>query len=468
MDYFNEQFGDFDSSDHSDLPEGFGWEDMKDDIYEKMDEKKPKPNYKKYWPLFLLLLMVGCGTGSWFALKQVDGNRISENAFNENINNNENLVADNSTELIDKENLNTEKEISTEKTKEEQLAVEKIDTPKNNTKAIQKTKTVLFSNQSVDASQSNNTILKKEVLPVVEEESETITEINIPTNTSVGEEPELNKFVESGLTLIGTNKLQLPSMDFEGLSSQLLPVVTTFSKPSPSKEKFKPQVQISLAAGLSNLSTFGDNLNKDHVSGYPGYSINPSVQLFIRPRHALQVDYEFTAVQELFDYDGSRPISVSKENVVVEELVSSLTGKVINSERKNVIVPGTRSYREVKYNQYQFHTLSLGYHFATAKKKRSSFGFYTGASYLLQMNQEGKRLNEELDVVAFDNNNKVFTNHQFGLRLGVNYDFSLSEKTALFSQLVATQYLTNWEVGTSNATTRPLLYGLQIGIRQRL
>ena len=464
MDYFDKNFSDFDSSDHSDLPEGFGWKDMKDGIYNRMEEEKSAPVYKKYWPFLLLLLMVGCGTGSWFALNQNNNKELAENRLNEKTILEESSKTTVTTDLKENESTTTETNIVNEN-REHELPSELYNNPKNiNTIDIQKTEPVKnISNKPV--------IINQKALSKLTLTNKPVTENNAQIGPSTETPAEIGNIPEDKPGLATINKTELPSANF-GIfpeATLTLPLNSAIAEAHKPVLAIRPYLQVSLSAGIATWTTLSNNnVNQDNVSGYPGYVINPSVQLFIRPKHALQMDYEFAAVEELFDYNGSRPISVSKENVVVEELVSSLTGNVINSERKNVIVPGQRKYREVKYNQYQFHALSLGYHFATAKRKRSGFGFYTGLSYLFEMNQEGKRLNEDLDVVAFDNENAVFTNHQFGLRFGLNYDFSLTKNTALFSQLTATQYLTNWEVGTSNTSTRPLLYGLQIGIRKRL
>jgi len=76
---------DFNSSlkngfDHqSELPEDFGWNDMREGIYEKMQTTKPKKNNRSWYLLLLLLLIVG-GAGGWFVLEYLNKDKSITNA----------------------------------------------------------------------------------------------------------------------------------------------------------------------------------------------------------------------------------------------------------------------------------------------------------------------------------------------------------------------------------------------------
>ncbi len=490
MDYFDSNFNDDRVDQNSELPEDFGWDDMKEGIYNKMHVKRPS-GLRKYWPLLLLLLVAGCGTGSWLLM----------NNFNGNATENTSIALDKDVELDSKpkpkpkskskleskleskENVETQFDQSTESTStpiqssDSKKQMEGIYSPieksvdrKNLENSVIETKVNINSNRTSNSnSNSKSNSIASQPKPSVNtnQENQVINQIFEKETTRNEEEwSTLNSIPSLLLDQIANSEFQYKVID-----DLIIPVERKVAKRDDEKTDppFKKYWTMGLAGGLISQSAFdANNINHDHTSAYPGYNINPSIALSLTPKHSIQLDYEYNALEELFDYDGERDIEVQLDNQLVKEVHNSLTGNVISTERETVIANGTRKYREVKYNQYKFHTLSLGYRFDQLKKQRSTFGFYLGASYLLKLNNQGKRLDENRDVVSFDNNNPIFTNNQFGLRLGVHYNYKLSANTSLFSQVMTTKYLTNWEVSSSASSTKPLFYGLQIGLRYQL
>ncbi len=467
MDDFNSNWKNDQFDQHSELPEGFGWEDMRGGIYEKM-QTKPKENNRLWYWLLLLLLIVG-GAGSWFALEYLNEEKTAVNhttlnqADTKAINtNSENIQPKTKTsQQINK--LNSTDDILPNKSKQKQ---EKVVNTKNKPSKLLRTNTtqsiaqmpqkainyVVKKNKETEKNELNisssriiNTVQKQEIIKASNTKSVTVVkEIPYEVNTLPAITLQLIKNKPSNLASINTPK-------------------------DTKTPKVKKHLSLGFAGGIMNWATLdATNINHDYVSGFPGYNLNPSVSLSLTPRHALQIDYEYSALKELFDYEGSRPIQEQREDETVREVYSSLTGNLLYSEQQDVTVYGIRYYRELKYNDYKLHTLSVGYRFDQVTRKKSSFGGYIGASYLLRLNSNGKRLNEELDVIAFDDSNPLFQKNQLGLRLGLHYNYQLNTNTKLFSQVITTKYLTNWELDNSNSATRPLLYGLQVGLRYRL
>jgi len=471
MDGFDSNFKD-QSDQQSGLPEGFGWDDMKGGIYEKMQTTDTGKN-NRHWILLLLLLLIVGGIGSWFMVEYLDNEEtmttpiapIQENN-KENDTKSDNIRAKVNSSQQNDSNHSTDNTLSQSNQKHEKIAV----TKKKTIKSL-RTNTTQFANKPRKSIFNNNL---EEAKPIIQNES------NIPSRHNTFEQPQKNETtdnlslnavaVSSEMTTeTSTTTNRIPSIDFgliESKSSDIAP----FKTPESTKASaFKKYLSLGLAGGIMNWTAFdAANINHDYVNGFLGYTINPSVSLSIRPKHALQMDYEYSTLEELFDYEGTHNIEVLTVNQPIRRVVSSLTGNVMHTERKDTILSGNLYQRELKYNQYKFHTLSLGYRFDQATKKKSSFGFYVGASYLLQLNGKGKRLNEQLNVIAFDNDNPLFQNNQFGLRFGVHYNYQLNPNTQLFSQVMTTKYISNWELDNSNSATRPFLYGLQIGLRSYL
>lgn len=473
MDNFHSDLKNDQFEHQSELPEDFGWEDMREGIYEKMQTTKPEKNNRRWYLLLLLLLIIG-STGSWLVLEHLNAEKTIADSITLNQAHKkeikatpENIQSKTKTPQQSSQSNLTEDILPQSKQKHEKV----VDKKKKPSKLL-----------STNTTQSNTKPLKTTV-NYIAEESKTIKEnkSNIPSNRIINPtqkrqttKPSNNKPVAVAQeVLTEVNKLpKIPLQLIENKPSNLAPFDSSKDIKTAKEIKtsaFRKHLSFGLAGGITNWAALdATNINHDYVSGFPGYHINPSVSLSFTPKHALQIDYEYSALEELFDYEGSRAIQEVKEDETVTEVFSSLTGNLLYSVQEDVTVNGIRHYRELKYNQYKLHTLSLGYRFDQITKKKSSFGFYLGASYLLQLNSKGKRLNEALDIVSFDDDNPLFQKNQLGLRLGLHYNYQLNTNTSLFSQVMSTKYITNWELDNSNSATRPLLYGLQIGVKYRL
>ncbi len=460
MDYFNTNFTDDHEDQYADLPEGFDWEEMKDGIYGKMGKEKPL-RLRRYWPLFLLLLIGGCGSVTWLAMNQSDSQKVITKSIE--------VDKKETTALVrTDEEKQLESDIFTSITKQpiEELQ-DQIKSESNLTSGF-------IQPKNKKSQPLKNTVINKP-LETYKKSTSFVTE----KNKSIAQKritgiKKVNKNITAQSTTL--NKIEhLPFLNLGQIEPKTFQhrIIESKDKPTLSEKEKEHTVRngifFSMAGGITNLTTMGsDNINQDYVSGHPGYSFNPSIGFSFNKKHAIQLDYEYHAVQELFDYVGSHEIEVQLDNEPVRYTNSSLTGNLISVKRESVSAQGIRNLKEVKYNQLKFHTLSLGYRFDQITMRKSSYGFYLGASYLMQINGNGKRLNDQDRIEKFGTENPIFRKNQFGLRFGLRYSYQLNKNTNLFAQVTSTKYLTNWEVSTSNFSTKPLTYGLQVGLNYSL
>lgn len=460
MDYFNSNFEDKFSDQNSDLPEEFAWENMKEGIYEKVYINAPTKK-KKYWPILLLLLVVGCG-GSWIAFNVWDSSSQMEASMTDNQSMDEQSIEANSTD-------SPSSVLPSSKKPNQKITISSVKAGMNE------------ATYDSNADNSNISFAKKNTSPLYQFNISDIEQKFIEPiqskNINIKEDREDESIVNSSKKQLN-NASPIASVWIEEINSTTpLPNKTinlhAVSKRPTTKQK-KPlfpihTTELNLSSGIINWTANDpNNINHAYTKGFPSFTINPSLSIYFKPKHALQIDYEYTSLEEEFIYTGDREIEVLQEDVVVREVVNSLTGEVISSEYANVMLSGTRSYNEIKYNSYKLHTLSLGYRFSTDLWKRSSIGGYLGSSYLFHLNAAGKRLDDELDVISFNGKNPLFGGSQFGMRLGIQYGFKINTSTTLTSQIMTTKYLTNWEVSGINGNTRPWLYSFQIGISRSL
>lgn len=461
MDYFNSNFEDKFSEQNSELPEEFAWENMKEGIYEKVYINAPTKK-KKYWPILLLLLIVGCG-GSWITFNLLDAPAQTETPMVVNP-----LIMDKSK----KENSADYQSsiLASPKMQDQEITISSVKSKMNQ------------DTYSSNVDESSNTSLAKKIaatknkysVSIIEDKSiESIQNKNIQTKEAQEDNSTMN------LTKKQLDDTPLISSVWIKKINSTTPLLhktinlrTASKRPTTTQNKNLFSIhaaELNLSSGIINWTANDPkNINHAYTKGFPSLTINPSVSLFFKSKHALQIDYEYAALEEEFIYTGDREIEVLQENVVVREVVNSLTGEVISSEYGNVMSSGTRSYNEVKYNSFKLHALSLGYRYSTNIWNRSSIGGYLGGSYLFHLNAAGRRLDDELDVLSFDGNNPLFGGNQFGVRLGIQYGFKINKQMTLTSQITSTKYLTNWEVSGSNSNTRPWLYSFQIGISRTL
>ena len=492
MDYFNSNFKDNMSGNQQDLPEGFGWEDMKDGIYEKMGTSN-NPAPRKYWGLILLLLVSGCG--GWLILDHFGNEKTESEQFEQ--------VAEREGNPLDANEIKTPVTIGKSIINEESANViveqevkQKTNPNVNNLKpqseaesnssssTVQAISAEKMISQNVDlgtsassisrSSQSAKTIVTnandsnesggeaKEVVPATAEKT--------MNNSTASEEILSEQFPKKDVD--NKDNIKAPSIVIsaeENLSETIVEEDLIETDNSKKEKQFKKHLALALAGGMNFWNAFDKtNINHQYVSGFPGYTINPSISYFINTNQSLQLDYEYTFLQELFDYDGTHAIRVPVDSAVVHQVVNGLTGQVISEDRQNVVVNGERYQKVVQYNKYKLHAISFGYNFGKQLNTKTTLGVYLGASILANINGKGKRLNEEMDVTTFDASNPIFGKSQFGIRFGVEYSLALSRNTAIMAQLMTTKYITNWELSTTNTNSRPFLYGLQLGIRQRL
>ena len=459
MDYFETNFNDDSRDQHAELPEDFGWEDMKEGIYDKMPAPK-NTVISRWWPLLLLLLIGGCGTGTWFVSSYMEEDKQQANQKLEE----DHLLLDSGTE--------------------------------KNTIAAPSEKNNQDSNHALDQTSLSQTALKKELSTIVKNDDDNLKSSysnQLKTQTVEPKEQTWNPSTTNNLLTAAVTEhksnstIKTPSTKWalsESIATlpiKLLEVENNFDDPmvfdfyvpddgdGQDTKQSKKEIVFGLSSGVVNWIAFDENnSNHDYTSGYPGFTISPSLSLNFNEKHAIQIDYEYSQFEELFDYQGTQEIEVFEQNAKLVETRSSLTGNLIEEHHEDALLSGTRYYNEVKYNDFNIHTFSLGYRNDQIKWSKSSLSFYTGASYLFSINQKGKRLNEEQELIEFDNTNPIFRSKQLGLKLALQYNYKLNDKVDIFSQLKGTKYLTNWEVPTSNASSRPLIYALNIGLNYRL
>ncbi len=458
MDSFNDQFH-FDQ--HEELPEGFAWEDMKDDILAKMEEPKPKSNNP--WPL-LFLLFIGTCSGWMTYDRMVQKQELTTPIVTEQPTANHLPTSTHSLNRAsaDKTIVPTQAQAIPQSPNDQQLVTEKPST--NSTSPAQSTvasATTFTTNQLINKNsnfttsitgqkeQPSEVLVSKATVPVAEQQREIRSAHASEALASLPALPLLP------LTTI-TNSNGLPLVK---------PSPTTPSKSA--KPNFKANYSWALLGGIQHWA-FHDknNPNTAYLSGYPGYAISPQISWQFAERRSLNLAYQYQALEELFDYEGTRITEKFLKNVRVSEVINSLTNARISEVRKDTFLQVSQYNKEIKYNRYQLHNLQLNFQQEIWGSAKSSLQLSTGVNWLLRVSGQGKRLDEERAVVAFQYGDDRFHQNRIALQLGLRYHYQISTKLHLIAQLRGQQYLSDWEKNPQ-LKSRPFTYGLSIGIGSR-
>ncbi len=461
MDYFEENFKDEFEGQDSNLPDGFGWEDMKAGIQEKMDDQKAVAS-KKWWSLLLLLFVAGCG--SWMTFNAIYGEQKEE--VNQEI---EKPIVKSNAEDIDKYIVNNKKK-STIVENIQSKKLEKNTTSLNGliTQIDQVQKSNVIENKqrkvnsNIAASKSNsNRYFKNE-------------EFSASTNvqrTRTGETELQKNFTEINQVRAINSFIQLPTIHLSKLTFnrniKFLPrhqkIVEQIKSDTPRKDL---SMRWGLASGAINwLEMDQKDINYDFLSGYPGFTIRPSIELNFSKKQSVELAYQFSSLNQLFEYEGTRNYKQELENAVVGKLVNSLTGSEISETRRDTFVNASQRQKAVHYNKHQFQSLQLNYGITFKLNDKTNLRLYLGGEYAFTVNSKGLELNSDEIIQSFDKNNSDLKGGRFATRFAANYEFSLSEKIGLNLGIHGSKYFGKW-----GRTDRkgPLFYGIQAGIKSKI
>ena len=253
--------------------------------------------------------------------------------------------------------------------------------------------------------------------------------------------------------------------DFEFCS----PASVELPSPAPPASKstaspFQPRLSWALIGGIQYWhQNDKNNPNTFYLSPFPSYSFSPQVSWQFQPQRSLRLGYRNQTLEDLFDYEGTRISEKFLKDVVVGEVVNSLTNARVAEVRKYTFVQVTQYNRELRYNQFQLHTLYFTFDQKLWVRDRAFLQVSAGINYLLRLRAQGKRLYEQRAVRAFQYGDERFRNHRFALQLGLRYQLQLLPQWQLIAQLDGQQYLNDWERNPA-LRNRPLLYGLSIGV----
>ncbi len=467
MDYFNSNFKDRLEDDTQGLPEGFAWEDMKDGIEEKMIAgRKAKRN--RWWPLLLLLLITGCG--GWMVASYFEKDIQVVNSANDKVY---------TPEIVEA--------LSAETAEDKSI---------DNVEAIGKTETGTIVNTPEKESNINNTPKPLSQLPVDKPSNNTATNIKQQDGNS---ESSIEQKTNVEANLIQTSNKKIVEQKTSETNQKPKVIVATkdifetrnkvseltlLSKPisllsnefdypvlsigALSKKTIPPaKAQLSMAI-LGGANVWRNNLesiqNEDHLSGVLGWSVRPEVSL---RKHKWQFTfaYQYDQLQEEFAYEGSTTVLEEREDVVVGNVVNSLTG-ASTPILKDTTINVTYIQRELKYNDYEVHHLDFSVGRILVEQRKHTLLLNAGLGLTLSFQGNGKRLNNLNLVDEFELRSAVNPAQLLSISSSLQYSYSINDRFSILTRVQFRQFLNSIALSSTDSM-RPTVYGLNLGLQHR-
>lgn len=443
MDFFEDKLKN--SSERQDeLPEDFSWENMREGVYSKMNAS-PQTNRWKWSSLFILLLFVGCG--GWFVLQESElksTNELKEKSL---------LTNDIDKKQVDKkssqpvfENSNTAENIS--KTVKKQTLSENIE--QRITQSIETT-----DHTSINDFNSKISTLKKTNFNFKESFK------TQPSPSTIEKKSNENQVIKRIDPLSPITALPALPIKFERNTARWN-VLLTENK----SNRMAPQFALEAMVGVNSWLAFSEaGAGDQYMSPFPGYAFALGGNISFDNKPSIHFGYQFRNIQQLFDYEGTKTFNVNKQSAVVHQVLNSVTGNVLAQTIQDTSTTASKYNRELKYNSFKLHAFYLesAKNFKLNSKMILSPSF--GVEYLFKISGNGKTLNAERDVVIIDEQNPIYKNHQFALRLGLNYKFQIGENWSLSTKIQTAKYLSNWNVNEGIA--KPMIYSFNLGGEKR-
>lgn len=495
------------------LPEGFGWEDMQEGIFEKMaDLTAPEKEKKRfeYWKLtlFSLGMVVMLGLGSLCYLERseqqmIDGRQeltkplASANQVNKSFKNRGNLtgkeqlnpkeratqalttIENHPTNLInDKERhvLNRQPKSTADLKIDNKIEVKEVVKFSQNSarKGIAIDQENNLRNNNPNSKVSANLVGTKiskhdNILPTTEKkerssETTSFTTFNNYLSTV--------KTVGSIINIKNDNPIwtlqALEKKPFEILNYQRLSTINPLSLSNPlAVEKRENNTRFSMAIGLGlNYWTpnWGSSSTSQERAQYEKALVGNTYSLLfdyrLYPKWSLGTGIMNSTYFSQFNYKETEVYQAVKEEVLVEIQVNTFTGdstKIYDDSVINI----NRERQVVHYNTFKKWSVPLIVKYSLSNKK-VEYAFGIGTMLTLSTKTAGKTINSTIQ--DYNANSPIYqTGTEIGALGTFDLNYHLSEKYYIGAQLSGIASLKNWSI-EEEVDLKPLIFNSQLTI----
>ncbi len=472
MDSFDKKISDLYNAEQSsnDLPEGFGWDDMNEGIYKKMEEPKRKKKFFWMWFSFAgsLLLLTTLLFFFNFETKNITStpSNIEDSKAEKTPIHLDKTTIENSLEIT-----KTISETPT-KTKERYTISTNQNSHKTSKENIKKTKLAKVPASSIQVKiPESSTEPIKENQQLIKEQ--TVQESIISTNKTTVLKESL--VATKRLAFISIQKDLIPMERRLGPPIVLVPShVISPNKTNKEDEKLESKNKKKLI-GLSSLQLYGGTLltsgkysqnplRNKHSRWLPGYYAGIELTVLNVKKWNINFGYEHKFAVQLFDFQNITDII---ETVVEDALVGISTNSINGSQSENretISTQANRTRNYVNYNTFRAHAFRMTIVRTFNLSKNLSFNPGIGSSYNFLNKANGRTVDSDKNTLNYNPSNSIYRKNNFGIEGG----FSLSYQIGKFSLNgnVWMEKSLNYSL-ESVGEIRPVFYKMGLGVGRR-
>ncbi len=489
MDSFDKKVSNLYNEEHTsaNLPEGFGWDEMSDGIYQKMEAPKKKRRFFIWWLVSGGLLIVSAALWFYFS-----------NKTEKNLPTVDKIVT---SPVIPDQNPENNKIPFNEKKNTKQIAATDIRSTKKETQQIS-TFYHEKNQPSAPISDTNLTTKAKTSFSLTESSSfqtpntnRTQPKVDLPTDQKVVLPTTIDHVSTS--TLLSKNKnisflpvkfLPLKQPQSRGLAddTRIGESLNAEQRPFPRTINFRDDItneedkpldnsknQIKFGKNrilhiyggtLFSSGKYADNHPRNPYSTWlPGYFAGLEFSILTSEKWSLNLGYEHKFAVQLFDFQNiTDTIPTVVADVLTGIRTNSLNGTT-SENRENISTRAVRSRNYLNYNTFRAHAfrLSLVRVFKIAPKFQLMTGMGTSYNFLNQT--KGRTIDKDRNTLNYgsDGQSAIYRKQSWGVEGGFSMAYKIG-KISLRGNFWIEKSL-NYSM-ESESEIRPTFYKVGLGI----
>ncbi|MEO1263297.1 MAG: hypothetical protein AAFZ15_31095 [Bacteroidota bacterium] len=431
----------------------FSWDNMKGDIFQKIQEEDPhffEEKRKRRIPLWLwgsATVVLLAGLGFWFSRAPQTTSAPIETPANTP-----------HTPAKKNQPVASIPEPAVATTKTSPLQVESTDISKEN-----QNENLLANNltDEVENTQSNPTAISVESSNEAKKSKANFNKLTSATNQPDKQPP--SSIQQKNLAPAAASLPLHPIKPFQTKQPDLF----VFTAPVINPDMEKAPWRVTAAGGsltsftkYSGASEAAEPRN-DHSSAFFGYQYGVDAWAPLSQKDYFTFGINRQVIFQNIDIETQTTFDTTLQDVLVST-THHVVGNLMSNRYDDTLVTATQRYRLVEYNEFRSIQLQAGYA-RVFQQKNWQFSPFVRMALGLMTDMKGRTVAADQSIFAFDNDRPIHNRFQFSTQVGVAVEHQLNQHFALFLQYNVSQQWNNASK-EDNLKLRPAFHSFSVGI----
>ena len=435
----------------------FSWDNMKDDIFQKIEEEEPQffeEKRKRRIPLWIwgsaTALLLG-GFGFWL------------------LRTNQTNVQTEKPVMVPSSPAKAQKPIAiisdqpAEEKKEDHLPGESIVALNENQSPGHR------SDDVVPDEEKNETTVQKDAQFTFNKTKVAATTTNYLTGNRDSTNPQArSSFHQKNLTSTLSSLPTLPLPPFNARAEQPALHLKTFPKPNSTKEKAPWKIVLSGGSLFSFAKYSGSSaaatLRNNNSSPYFGYQYGLDAWMPLSNKDYFTIGINRQVTYQNIDISTQVAFDTTLQDVLLST-THHVVGNLTEDRVGDTTVTAVTNYRLVEYNEFKTVQLQAGYARVFQRNDWQISPFVRMAVGILT-DTNGRTVAADQSIFAFDQKNPINNRFQISTQAGVAIERQLNQQYAVFFQYSLGQQWNNASKET-DLTLRPASHSFSLGVSKK-